>query len=187
MLCWARQWLLVADFSCDFTLGTAKVASPLIAPHMMQGPKSTFKKSPESQLVLTAYAMPMALLWCQPQKLREKTRSDCGVIWACLYIKSYTVPGHLSFGNNYCFIQVVMPERCLDRKHTLVSSDVTPRSQHGHQRQKRYRDTLTDTIHFSLKMKCPFEEMNCTMKVPVVLQKQKGFLVDMYLSPLEDT
>lgn len=52
---------------------------------------------------------------------------------------------------------------------------------------KRHRDTQTDAIHFSLKMKCPFEEGNCTMQVPVVLQKQKGFLADTYLSPLEDS
>lgn len=81
MLCWAElpsQCLLVADFSCDFTLATAKGASALIAPHMIQGAKTTFHM--DHGLVLTAYAMPLTLQWCQPQKLREKARRDCGVI-----------------------------------------------------------------------------------------------------------
>lgn len=81
MLYWAElpsQCLLVADISCDFTLATAKGASPLIAPHMIQGAKTTFHM--DHGLVLTAYAMPMTLQWCQPQKLREKARRDCGVI-----------------------------------------------------------------------------------------------------------
>lgn len=171
---------LVADFS----LGIAKEASPLIAPHMKQETKSTFQSNLDHGLVLTAYAipmagctMPMALLWCQPQKLREKARRDSEVTRACLSIKFYTVSGRLSFWNNDLFHSSSCVREMLRQKTHTCLIRCHPKSPPWSPETKRYRGTQTDAINFSLKMKCPFEEMNWTMKVPVVLQKQKGFLV----------
>lgn len=177
--CCARQSWQVNACWWGISSGTSlwvlpKGHSSLIAPHMMQGTKSTFQSHLDHGLVLTACAMLMTLLWCQPQKLREKARRDCGVIWACLSIKFYTIPGHLSSGNNYLFHSSScareMPRQkthsCLIRCHPKIPAWLPE--------TKRYRDTQTDAIHFSLKKKCLFEEMIWTMKVLVVLRNRKG-------------
>lgn len=54
-------------------------------------------------------------------------------------------------------------------------------------REKKMQRYFKDAIRLLLRTNCPFEEMNCTMEVPVPLQRQKGFLADMQLSLLEDT
>lgn len=46
-------------------------------------------------------------------------------------------------------------------------------------REKKVQRYFKDVIHLLLRMKGPFEEMNCTMEVPVAFQRQKVSLADM--------
>lgn len=103
-----------------------------------------------------------------------KARRDCEINWGFVSIKFYTASGHLSFGHHYlCFIlSGSAREVPIHKRHTSLircHHKLSPWS-------PRYSK---DMIHLLLRMKCPFEEINCTIEASVSLQRQKGFLDDM--------
>lgn len=84
-------------------------------------------------------AAPCLWLCCgaSPRHTEGKARRDCEITWGHVRIKFYAAAGHPRFGHHYlCFVQVVLPERCLDTKGTLLWPDVILSSLHGHQREK---------------------------------------------------